>query len=138
MSKYSWFILLFAWVVSLIATLGSLFLSDVLGFPPCTMCWYQRICMYPLTIILLVGLIRQEKLSIFYSAPLVFVGLFWSIYHNLLIFDIIEESLTPCSFGVPCSVKYINWLGFIDIPMLSFFAFMLIATSLIVVYKKEK
>jgi disulfide bond formation protein DsbB len=132
-----WFAIFFAWVVSLVATLGSLFFSDIMGFAPCTMCWYQRVCMYPLTLIFLVALIRNDKGVLFYAAPLVVIGWFWAFYHSLLIYNVIEEELAPCSFGVPCSITYINWLGFIDIPTLSLTAFTLIVASLIIIYKKE-
>jgi disulfide bond formation protein DsbB len=134
--SWVWFVIFFAWIVSLSATLGSLFFSDVMGFPPCTMCWYQRICMYPLTLIFLVSLIRHDKNVIFYAAPLAAIGWAWAFYHSLLIYDFITEEATPCSFGVPCSVKYINWLGFIDIPTLSLSAFTLVIASLIILYKK--
>lgn len=138
MSQSSWYMLLVAWVVSVVATLGSLFFSDVMGFIPCSMCWYQRICMYPLVVILLVGLIRREGVSIVYGAFLVVIGWFWSFYHSLLIFGIIEEDMAPCSVGVPCSVQYINWFGFIDIPILSFIAFSIIGVLFILIFKKEK
>ncbi|MFV0480400.1 MAG: disulfide oxidoreductase [Campylobacteraceae bacterium] len=138
LSQGSWYLLFFAWIVSLVATAGSLFLSDVLGFPPCTMCWYQRICMYPLLFILIVGLLRKDKASIYYSAPILIIGWLWSFYHTLLIFDIIKEDMTPCSMGVPCSVKYLNWFGFIDIPLLALVAFTIIAITFILILKKEK
>ena len=138
MKQSSWYLLLFAWMVSLTATLGSLFFSDVMGFPPCTMCWYQRICMYPLVLILLIGLIRKDNLSMLYSTPLLIIGWFWSFYHTLLMFDVINEEMTPCSMGIPCSTKFINWFGFIDIPLLALMAFTLISISFILIYKKEK
>ena len=138
MSQSSWYLLLFAWIISLIATLGSLFFSEVMGFPPCTMCWYQRICMYPLVFILLIGLMRKESSSLLYGLPFVIIGWLWAFYHTLLMFGIIEEEMTPCSQGIPCSTKFINWFGFIDIPLLALVAFTLIGISFILIYKKEK
>jgi len=132
----SWLLIFLAWTTALIATLGSLFFSEVMGFPPCTMCWYQRICMYPLAVIFLVALIRNDKNVLFYASPLVVVGWFWAFYHSLLIYGVIKEEMTPCSLGVPCSVSYFNWLGFIDIPTLSLTAFTLIAIFLVILYKK--
>ncbi|MDR1460604.1 MAG: disulfide bond formation protein B [Campylobacteraceae bacterium] len=131
-----WLTIFFAWTVSVIATLGSLFFSDIMEFPPCTMCWYQRICMYPLTLIFLVSLVKNDKNVLFYAAPLTIIGWFWAFYHSLLIYDVIKEELTPCKLGVPCSVTYINWFGFIDIPTLSLIAFTLIGASLVIIYKK--
>ena len=60
-SSHAWNLLFAAWLVAMIATLGSLFFSEVMMFPPCVMCWYQRICMYPLTLILLVGLFPLDS-----------------------------------------------------------------------------
>jgi disulfide bond formation protein DsbB len=137
-NKTLWFIMFFAWVTALVATLGSLFFSQIMGFPPCAMCWYQRICMYPLVAIFLIGLFKCDKNAALYAAPLIAVGWGWAFYHTLLTLDIITEELAPCMLGVPCSTKYLNWFGFLDIPMLSLSAFTLIGISLIIFYKKGK
>ena len=126
-----WSHLFLTWLVSLIATLGSLFFSEIMHFPPCSLCWYQRICMYPLVIILLTGLITNDfnskSLPVFrYSFPIALLGWLISIYHNLVSFGIIPESASPCSQGVSCATKYIQWFGFLTIPLLSFTAFTLI------------
>lgn len=125
-----------AFLTSLIATLGSLFFSEVMNFVPCSLCWYQRIFMYPLVFIFLANLLYPDKSVLKYSLPLVIVGLGISIYHNLLILKIIPETLSPCVQGVPCSVDYLNWFGFITIPSLSFIAFLTIFIALIA-YKKR-
>ncbi|MCT7447288.1 disulfide oxidoreductase [Aliarcobacter skirrowii] len=125
-----------AFLTSLIATLGSLFFSEVMNFVPCSLCWYQRIFMYPLVFIFLANLLYPDKGVLKYSLPLVIVGLGISIYHNLLILKIIPETLSPCVQGVPCSVDYLNWFGFITIPSLSFIAFLTILIALIA-YKKR-
>ncbi|MDX4063687.1 disulfide oxidoreductase [Aliarcobacter skirrowii] len=125
-----------AFLTSLIATLGSLFFSEVMNFVPCSLCWYQRIFMYPLVFIFLANLLYPDKSVLKYSLPLVIVGLGISIYHNLLILKIIPETLSPCVQGVPCSVDYLNWFGFITIPFLSFIAFLTILIALIA-YKKR-
>ena len=72
-----------------------------------------------------------------YSLPLVIVGLAISIYHNLLILKIIPETLSPCVQGIPCSVDYLNWLGFITIPLLSFLSYTVILISLILFKRKS-
>ena len=123
--------LFLAWFVASLATLGSLFFSEVMGFAPCTLCWYQRICMYPLAIILAIGLFPVEKKVIRFSLPFVVLGLFFSFYHNLLHWGVIPESAAPCKMGIPCSTLYINWFGFITIPLLSFVAFILIFVFLL-------
>ena len=135
-SDLSWIIVFLAWIVATVATLGSLFFSEVMGFVPCTLCWYQRIFMYPLVLVFLVGMISFDKSVLKYATPMVGFGLFFSIYHNLLHYGIIPESAVPCSQGVPCSTKYINYFDFITIPMLSLIAFSLIAILLFILQRR--
>ena len=116
-----------AWGVSLVATLGSLVFSEVLHYPPCILCWYQRICMYPLVAIFTVGIITKDKWTAWYALPLASVGLLISIYHNLLYYNIIPDAAAPCREGVSCTTKFIEWFGFVTIPFLSMLAFAVIA-----------
>ena len=125
----------FAFIVSLIATLGSLFFSEIMHFIPCSLCWYQRIFMYSLVFLFLVNLLFPDDKIFKYSFPLVIIGLLISIYQNLLIYKVIPENLSPCVSGIPCSVDYLNWFGFITIPLLSFFAY---TTILILLVKTKK
>lgn len=127
-SNYSknWYLIFSAWIVATIATLGSLFFSEVMEYPPCVLCWYQRICMYPLTALMLIGLFPLDLKVIRFASPLVIVGLFISSYHNLLYYKILPESAKPCSKGISCTSTHIEWLGFVTIPFLSFVAFLLI------------
>jgi disulfide bond formation protein DsbB len=138
MSK-AWYLIFIAWIISLIAMLGSLFFSIIMEFTPCTLCWYQRIAMYPLVVTILIDLLSFPKVNFKYSFPLIFIGLFFSIYHNLIHYDIIPTSISPCVSGIPCSTKYIDIFGFITIPMLSFIAFVIIGISLLMAtyVKKE-
>lgn len=112
--------------VALTATLGSLFFSEVMDFPPCIFCWYQRIAMYPLVILFLVGLFQPVRATINFTLPITLIGWGIALYHNLLHFGIVPESATPCREGLSCSTIFINWLGFITIPLLSFMAFSMI------------
>jgi disulfide bond formation protein DsbB len=128
----SWWIIFSAWIIASFSMAGSLFFSEVMEFPPCALCWYQRICMYPLVIIFIVGLTPMDKSVFRFSIPLVVLGWIISVYHNLLHYGIIPESASPCREGVSCSDVWINWLGFITIPILSFIAFTLIAILLII------
>jgi len=125
-------IILFSFLIASIAAFGSLFFSEVMGFVPCTMCWYQRIFMYPLVLIFLINLLYPDDDIFKYSISLVITGLAFSIYHNLLLFGIIPESAVPCASGIPCSTEYINWLGFITIPLLSFTAYLMLLILLII------
>jgi disulfide bond formation protein DsbB len=129
-------IILLCFVVASVATMGSLFFSDVMGFVPCNMCWYQRIFMYPLVIIFLINILYPDDKVYKYAFPIVLVGLLFAIYHNLLMFGLIPESAVPCASGVPCSTEYINWLGFITIPFLSLISYLVL--FLLLVLSKEK
>jgi len=124
-------VLYIAFIQALIATLGSLFFSEVLHFPPCVLCWYQRICIYPLVIILAVCIIKKDKIVPYLVLPLSLIGLCISIYHNLLYYKIIPESIAPCTTGVSCTTKYIEWFGFITIPLLSLCALSVITVCMI-------
>ncbi|NCN41626.1 disulfide bond formation protein B, partial [bacterium] len=118
--------LYFCWIVALVATAGSLFFSEVMHFYPCVLCWYQRIAMYPLAFIFLAALLTSDSKVLKYTLPLTISGWVIASYHLLLYFEIIPESAAPCVGGVPCTTTYIQWFGFITIPMLSFIAFSLL------------
>ncbi len=120
-----------AWVQSLVATLGSLFFSEVLHFTPCVLCWYQSICMYPLLIILTVGILRKEKRIYQYVLPLSLIGFCISIYHNLLYYNFLPESIAPCVTGVSCTTRFIELFGFLTIPLLSLTAFIIITACML-------
>lgn len=116
-----------AWFVALIATAGSLFFSEVMDLPPCILCWYQRIAMYPLVVIIAVGIATRDVRWKFYALPLSLIGLAISIYHNLLYYHLIPESITPCKEGLSCTTVQIEWFGFITIPFMALTAFILVS-----------
>jgi disulfide bond formation protein DsbB len=118
--------LLAAWV----ATCGSLFFSEVLGWQPCVLCWYQRILMYPLAVLLAIGIVRRDRGLHVYVLPFSIAGIGVSLYHYLLIkTDWLPPP--PCTVGVPCTVDYLNWLGFINIPFLALAAFLIITCMML-------
>ncbi len=129
-------LLQFALLISVMAVVGSLYFSEITKFPPCTLCWYQRICMYPLVIILSIGIWKKDKNVPYFVLPLSIIGILIAIYHNLLYYGIIPESAAPCILGISCTTKYIEWFGFITIPLLSLTAFIII-TILTLLYKKQ-
>jgi disulfide bond formation protein DsbB len=133
----AWWIIFCCWIIATIAMCGSLFFSEVMEFPPCVLCWYQRIAMYPLVIIFLVGSFQSVKSAFAFSWPFVSIGWLIALYHNLLHYEIIPESASPCLEGVSCSTVYINWFGFITIPILSFVSFSLIFALLMLLKKKD-
>lgn len=126
-----------AWLVALTAMVGSLFFSEVMLLPPCVLCWYQRIAMYPLVLILGAGILTRDARVKVYGLPLVLVGLAVSIYHNLLYYGILPESVAPCVEGISCTSRQIELLGFITIPLMALTAFVAI-TLCLVIYKPEE
>ena len=128
-------IIFLCWLISLTSTIGSLFFSEVMEYPPCELCWYQRIAMYPLVLIFLVAAYKKMNDVFYYAFPLVFTGWVISLYHNLLHYEIIPESAAPCREDVSCSTVYIELAGFITIPIMSLFAFSLLAILLIYLFK---
>lgn len=128
----------YCFLISTVATLGSLFFSEFMDFIPCTMCWYQRIFMYPLVILFLINLLESDINIFKYAIPLAFIGFVFSFYHNLLMWGIISEDVVPCKHGVPCSTEYFEYFGFINIPFLSLSAFSLILILLLLGKNKTK
>ncbi len=128
-------ILQFSLIIALTSTLGSLYFSEILKLPPCLLCWYQRIFMYPLVIIFAVGIWKKDKNIPYFALPLSVIGLIVAAYHNLLYYKIIPESLAPCTLGISCTTKQIEWLGFITIPFLSLLAFIAV-TLLLLLFKR--
>jgi len=130
-------VLYFAWLVSVVATLGSLYFSEIKGFIPCDLCWFQRIFMYPLVVILGIGTFQSDISVKKFVLPLSTVGGLISFFHYL------EQKvpgfggIKPCVSGVPCSAEYINWFGFVTIPFLALTAFTLITISMIFLFTKN-
>lgn len=131
-----WNLIFSSWLVASVSTAGSLFFSEVLLYPPCLLCWYQRICMYPLVIILLTGLFPVNKSVIRFSLPLAIFGFLIAVYHNLLYYHILPESIAPCRSGISCTTVQIEWLGFITIPLLSLLGFIIIISLLLIAWRK--
>lgn len=128
----------FAWTVSIVATLGSLYFSEIRQFVPCEMCWFQRILMYPLTILIGMSVFKKDyKISI-YTAVLSGIGILTSLYHYSIQKVPFLSSHAPSCGQVSCTGEYINWLGFITIPFLALIAFILIFISSIIVHKISK
>lgn len=127
-----------AWLIALTATVGSLFFSEVMSLPPCVLCWYQRIAMYPLVLVIGAGILMRDWRVKYYALPICLAGLAVAVYHNLLYYGIIPDSITPCTQGVSCTSVQIEWLGFITIPLMSLTAFTLIFLCLLFYKSKEK
>ena len=110
---------------ALTAMLGSLYYSEIAGFIPCTLCWYQRILMYPLTLIILVGIFKQDEYLPDYVWPFSVIGIGVSTYHYLIELGVLDHP-AACAVGIPCNVRWVNYFGFVTIPFMALTAFMMI------------
>lgn len=126
-----------AWIIAASALLGSLYFSEIKDLPPCVLCWYQRIFMYPIALILPIGIIRREGVVALYTLPLALIGAAIAFYHYLLQLKIIPESVAPCVQGLSCSEIQTEYFGFITIPFLSLAAFIIISVVLALTLKNE-
>ncbi len=120
------FFLYLAWIQSIAAMLGSLYYSEIKHYTPCTLCWYQRILMYPLVMLIVVGILRKDPKVHYYILPMAVLGWLIAVYHVLLQNKILPEALAPCTLGASCATKYTGYLGFITIPVMSLTAFSVI------------
>ncbi len=117
---------------------GSLFFSEVMNLPPCVLCWYQRIALYPIVILTAIGIIRNDRKLYISVLALSLPGLAISIYHNLLYWKILPESVAPCTLGISCTTKFFEWFGFITIPFLGLVAFTVVTLLAFISLKKNK
>lgn len=116
-----------AWFVAFLATAGSLYFSEVAGFEPCRLCWYQRIAMYPLVIVLAIAAARRERAGTYYAAAIALIGAVVALYHvTLEWFPTLDSG--ACSATTPCTLIWFRMFGFISLPTLALSAFALILT----------
>jgi len=118
-----WMLIFICWLLATAGTLGSLFFSEVMGLKPCVLCWYQRIFMYPLVVIFLVGLFPLDRTVFRYALPIAIVGWCFAVYHYLVYSGYIPENLQPCSEDLSCAEINLELFGFITIPMMSILSY---------------
>lgn len=139
MNQKNQYVKLFILLISGIGVFSSLYFSEVMKFPPCSLCWYQRIFLYPIFVISLVNILRNQFSDHTHEFVLATIGLIFAVYHNLLYYGFIEN-IIPCAKDVSCTSRQIEWLGFITIPLLSLLSFLgilIIITSLYLVKDKK-
>jgi len=134
-TDHRWPLVFAAWLVATLAILGALFMSEIMGFAPCVLCWWQRIFMFPLVLLLALGLFPLDAKVLRYALPLAGIGLLVAGFHVLLTLGIIPEDLAPCRQGIPCKTIQVEWFGFVTIPVLSFLAFLTINGLLLAAYR---
>lgn len=120
-----------AWVVALVAGLGALFVGEVMGQAPCVLCWYQRIAMLPLAIILGVAAFRGDLAIWRYALPLALIGGVVAGWHSLLYVGWLPEAIEPCGAGPSCTDANMTLFGTLPLPFLSLAAFLLISGLLL-------
>lgn len=131
-----WTLLLLAWLIALVATAGALFIGEVMGMTPCVLCWYQRIAMFPLVVVLGIACYHADRRGAVYAVPLALAGSVVASYHTLLVGGWIPKAWTPCSAGVSCADQNLEILNGVRIPWLSLAAFAAIA-GLLLIYRRK-
>ena len=122
-----------AWIAALAATLGALFIGEVLGQEPCHLCWWQRVAMFPLAVILGVACLRGDLGVWRYALPLALAGAAVALYHSGLYLGLIPEPVEPCSrTGPSCTDAAMTLGGIVPLPVLSLGAFLIVAAGLVV------
>ncbi len=134
----AWLLVFAAWLVAAGSTLGALFFGEVMQFPICRLCWYQRVLMFPLALILPMGLFPFDPKVVRYALPLALPGLGVAVFHQLLVAGVIPESIQPCTQGIPCSTTVVAWFGFVTIPWLSIAAFASIVALLVAAHRSSR
>ena len=116
MTNSSWAPRFLAWLIALVGTAGALFLGEVMGMTPCVLCWYQRIAMFPLVVILGLGLLEPDGRSVRYAMPIAVAGWGLALYHCLIFWEVVSEGLVPCGKGGSCADADVQVAGVVPIP----------------------
>jgi len=119
----------FSFIIAFIATCGSLYYSEIVGFAPCHLCWFQRVFMYPQVIILGLGLFKKDDSVIDYSLALASMGAIISMYHNYIYYSATPSAI--CSITSPCTEVFFTGFHYISMPLMALTAFLMIAVLLI-------
>lgn len=131
-----WVLLLCAWVLALVSTLAVLFVGEVMGQLPCVLCWFQRAFMFPLVLVLGVACCLSDAGVWRYALPLAVMGWLIALYHNLLYFGLIPESIKPCGAGPSCSGADMTILSGVPLPLLSLGVFSLLIILLVLIRRR--
>lgn len=133
-----WILLFFAWLCALVSTLAALFIGEIMGQTPCVLCWYQRIFMFPLAIILGIGLYKTDYSVRHYGTALAGCGWLIAMYHSLLYLEVIQKKITPCTRSGPsCTSADMTLFGILPLPLVSLCAFTVIFVCLALLYRRK-
>jgi disulfide bond formation protein DsbB len=129
-TSQAWLLVFGCWLIATIATLTSLFFSEVVKLPVCVLCWYQRIAMYPLVLMLPLALFPFDAKIIRYAGVLTLFGALVALFHVLLVAGAVPESAQPCVADIPGSETHLNIFGWLNMPMMSLLTFAVIGILL--------
>ena len=124
-----------AFSVAAVSTVGSFWFSEVGGFVPCEFCWYQRILMYPLVVVLGVAVWRGDDLLRWRALPFSLLGVVVSAYHVQL--QWFPDQGSSCNVAAPCTQQWVDRFGFVSIPVMSFCGFVAITVLILVATVRE-
>lgn len=133
----AWYALFAAWAIALGASLGAIFIGEVMGQAPCFLCWIQRTLMFPLAIVLAIACWRGDVGIWRYALPLAALGIAAALFHSLQYFGLIPEPMVPCGTGPSCSGPDMTILGGLPLPLLALGAFAAIAILLVFLQRRS-
>lgn len=133
----AWLMVFGCWVIACLSALGALFFSEVMELVPCLLCWYQRIFMFPLVLLLPLGLFPYDRKVVRYTLPLAAIGWLIAVFQVLLVWGVVPERAAPCRQGISCSEVQWEILGFVNIPFLSFLAFSTMVALLVAAHLRS-
>ena len=136
-SSRQWGLLFVGWLLAVVSTVGSLFFSEVMDYVPCVLCWYQRIPMYALAVILGIALVTQDVNVVKYAQPLALIGVALAAFHCLLYLGYVPKGIQLCSQDIPCSEVKLQVWGFLTIPLMSLAAFLAIVVVLFLLKRSK-
>lgn len=108
-----------AWAIALVTTLGSLYYSRVQGYVPCELCWYQRICLYPWSVILGIAAWRRDAAIKIYAIPVLCISIVISAYHSWIQWFPPSTGTSFCTADAPCTTKFVNEFDFVTLPFMA-------------------
>ena len=135
--RFTRFALVAAWVPAFLAMLGSLYFSEIAHYTPCTLCWYQRIAMYPLVLLLGIAAWRRDLGIRLYAIPLATIGAVIAAYHYVLEW-FPEIDAGACTVGIPCTQVWFRQFGFVSLPLLALIAFLLVIALLLLAVRPRR
>lgn len=129
-------------LIAVASVAGSLYFSEVLLFAPCVLCWWQRVSMYPLVAISLIGIWRKDEQAYLYVLPFAVFGSLVSIYQNVLYYMVnwgfAPAGIGPCQAGISCTTNYITLFGFLTIPLMSLLAHLIVVAAMVIAWRLDQ